>query len=343
MDATPDLNAETAAWRSLLDEAGARLEGDRVTGLPPTRVEDNRGARLTPLLNRAWLSLAGTDARRFLHDQLTAGVSDIPDLETRLAAYCSPQGRVMAVLRVSGEAEGLRVELPGALADSIARRLRMFVLRADVQIEHAGDLTALGCWGEAAPDLLASLGLPVPEESFRPAHHRQASVTRLPAPTPRFQLTGPPATVTGAWRQWRAEAPPADSADWQYLDILAGLPDIGPETADQFLPQSLGLAHWRAVSLKKGCYPGQEVIARAHYRGRLKRHLYRARTEGPPPGAGSPVLDERDGHAGSVINAAPAPDGGSALLAVLHERFETGYRLAADNGATLRDLERVAA
>lgn len=343
MEATPDLTAGPAAWRSLLDEAGARVDGDRVTGLAPTSLEDNRGARMTPLLDRAWLSLAGTDARRFLHDQLTAGVSDIPDSETRLAAYCSPQGRVLAVLRVTGEAEGLRVELPVALADSIARRLRMFVLRADVRIEHAGDLTALGCWGETAPDLLAALDLPVPEESFRPARHRQASVTRLPGPAPRFQLTGPPATVTEAWRQWRAKAPPADSADWHYLDILAGLPDIGPETTDQFLPQNLGLAHWRAVSLKKGCYPGQEVIARAHYRGRLKRHLYRARTEGSPPGAGNEVLDEGDGRAGSVINAAPAPGGGSALLAVLHERFETGCHLAAGDGATLQDLQRVAA
>lgn len=337
--APEELNTASLPWRALLEEEGARLEGERVSGFAASSGLAGDGPAMVPLPDRAWLAFHGTDARQFLHDQLTAGVADVGDSECRLAAYCGPQGRALAIFRVTGDADGLRVELPAALADAIARRLSMFVLRADVSIRQTGDLTALGCWGEAAPGLLASFDMPVPDRPFLVVPHEQTTLVRLPGPVPRFQLTGPASSVTEIWRQWRAEAVPANTGDWQYLDVRAGLPEIGPETTDQFLPQSLGLEHWNAVNYRKGCYPGQEVIARAHYRGRLKRHLYRARIEGPPPRAGADVLDESDKRAGSIVSAAPDPGGGNVLLAVLHERAESGCRLADDARTPLTGLE----
>lgn len=299
---------------------------------------------MVPLLDRAWLTFRGSDARQFLHDQLTAGVADIPDSEMRLAAYCSPQGRVLALLRVTRDADdGLRVELPAALAESISRRLKMFVLRADVRIEHADDITALGCWGDGVPRLLESNDLPVPDEPFQVGRHHDISVTRLPGPASRFQLTGPPALVTGVWQQWRTEARPANTAEWQCLDVQAGLPDIGTDTTDQFLPQSLGLEHWHAVSLRKGCYPGQEVIARAHYRGRLKRHLYRAVCEGAGPDPGMDVVDDEGKRVGTIVSAAPGPDGNTLVLAVLHERADAGSRLGEETQQRLRNIEPIVA
>lgn len=336
MTSDPERNARTAPWRSLLEEAGARLDGDRVTGMP----HPGGDAAMVPLLDRAWLTFRGSDARPFLHDQLTAGVADIPDSEMRLAAYCSPQGRVLALFRVTGEPDdGLRVELPAALAESIGRRLRMFVLRADVRIEQAGDVTALGCWGAGVPRLLESSDLPVPGDAFQASRHNDVSVTRLPGPAPRFQLTGPPALVTGVWQQWRTDARPANTADWQYLDVQAGLPDVGTDTTDQFLPQSLGLEHWHAVSLRKGCYPGQEVIARAHYRGRLKRHLYRAVCERAGPGPGMDVVDDAGKRVGTIVTAAPDPAGNTLVLAVLHERAGAGCRLGAQPQERLQNLQ----
>jgi folate-binding protein YgfZ len=297
---------------------------------------------MVPLLDRAWLIFRGSDARQFLHDQLTAGVADIPDSETRLASYCSPQGRVLALFRVTGDADdGLRVELPAALAESISRRLKMFVLRADVRIEHAADITALGCWGDGVIRPLESSDLPVPDGPFQVGRRHDISVTRLPGPTPRFQLTGPPAWVTEIWQQWRTEARPANTVDWQYLDVQAGLPDIGTDTTDQFLPQSLGLEHWHAVSLRKGCYPGQEVIARAHYRGRLKRHLYRAVCEGAGPDPGMDVVDDGGKRVGTIVSAAPGPEGNTLVLAVMHERASAGCRLGAEAQPGLRNIEPV--
>lgn len=340
MTSMPDMNARTAPWRALLEEAGAQLRDDRVSSVPAP----GEGARMVPLLDRAWLSFRGPDARAFLHDQLAAPVSDIPDSAMRLAAYCGPKGRTLAVFRVTGESrDELRAELPAALAEGIARRLAMFVLRTDVRVEFVEDMTALGCWGEEAPGLLSSLELPVPDEPFAAGRRRETSVTRLPGPVPRFQLTGPAGPVTDAWRHWLGAASPAGSADWQYLDVRAGLPELGPETTDQHLPQSLGLEQWQAVSYRKGCYPGQEVIARAHYRGRLKRHLYRAVTRGTPPGPGTDVVDGDGKRVGSIISSAPHPAGGGVLLAVLHERAGPGCRTADDEGQQLHDPEPVEA
>lgn len=336
MASDPEMNARTAPWRPLLEEAGARLDGDRVSGMP----HPGGDPAMVPLLDRAWLTFRGSDARQFLHDQLTAGVADIADSEMRLAAYCGPQGRVLALFRVTGEsADGLRVELPAALAESISRRLKMFVLRADVRIEQAGDVTVLGCWGAGVPRLLQSGNLPVPDQPFRVGRHHEISVTRLPGPAPRFQLTGPPSSVAEVWRQWRTDARPVNTADWQCQDVQAGLPDIGTDTTDQFLPQSLGLEHWHAVSLRKGCYPGQEVIARAHYRGRLKRHLYRAVCEGAGPGPGMDVVDDGGKRVGTIVSAAPDPEGNTLVLAVLHERAGTGCRLGGETRQELRNLQ----
>lgn len=329
-------------WRSLVHEAGASLEDGRVTGLPAPRTDSTGAAWMVPLVDRAWLAFRGEDARRFLHDQLTSGVADVDDSEMRLAAYCGPHGRALALLRVTGNAGELLVEMPGSLAETIARRLAMFVLRADVRIEPIAELAALGCWGEAAPDLLASRGMPVPDRPFAAGSDGQTTVTRLPGAAPRFQLTGPPASVTGAWQEWRTTASPVNTDGWQLQDIRAGLPDLGPETTDQFLPQSLALEHWHALSYRKGCFPGQEVIARAHYRGRLKRHLYHARVENPPPAPGDDVLDGTGRRAGNIISAAPVPGKGSELLAVLHERAESGCRLGSDTGTPLLDLAPVA-
>lgn len=340
MEATPDCETRRAPWRFLMDEAGARLEHDCVVGLPPA----DAAASMVPLLDRAWLRVTGGDARQFLHDQLTAGVVDVTDAEWRMAAYCSPQGRVLALLRITGDGEqGLLVELPAALADGIASRLRMFVLRADVCIEHADGMAALGCWGNGAGNLLTGIHPSLPERPFQRTGRGGCMLVRLPGPAPRFQLTGPASTVTEAWRRWAGAAAPANTADWRYLDVWSGLPDILPATADQFLPQSLGLEHWEALSYRKGCFPGQEVIARAHYRGRLKRHLYRARAEGAPPEPGDTVLDAKDGSAGSIVTAAPDPAGGALLLAVLHERAEAGCRLERGDRNRLDALERVAA
>lgn len=328
-------------WRPHLERAGARLEGQRITAIDGG-AGMSAAIRMTPLLDRTWLDFTGAEAVGFLHDQLTIGVSDLDGRSVRLAAYCNAQGRVLALLRVARRDGGLRAELPAELADPIARRLGMFVLRADVRIEEASDVTALGVWGEGAGDLLAGAGMTAPGESFERHRHDTLAVTRLPGPEPRFQVEGPLEAVTARWEEWLEKAAPATSADWRLLDIRAGLPDITGATADRFLPQSLGLERWHALSFRKGCYPGQEVIARLHYRGRLKRHLYRARVPGTRAGPGTEVLDGDGNRTGTIVGAAGEASGrGALVLAVLSERAGSSCHLADSPEARLKELARV--
>lgn len=336
-DATTPL---TDPWARALERAGASLENGRVTGFEP-HLPCTAAARMTPLLERAWLNLSGADAVGFLHDQLTAGIRDLDGSAMRLAAYCNARGRVLALFRVTREAGDLLVELPAALAESMARRLGMFVLRARVRIEHRTDRTALGVWGAEAPGLLEERGLPVPGSVFGHAAAGVVGVTRLPGRDPRFQVAGEAAAVTACWEAWLGTAAAATTDEWTMQDILEGLPDIVPSTSDLLLPQSLGLEAWDALSYSKGCYPGQEVIARLHYRGRLKRHLHEARVHGDPPVAGTEVLDRDGGRAGVIVSAAAESGGGAKLLAVLREDTVTGCRLAMEGRPLLSGVKRV--
>lgn len=328
----------TDPWARALERAGASREDGRVTGFEP-RPSGAAAARMTPLMDRAWLTLSGADAVGFLHDQLTAGIRDLDESAMRLAAYCNARGRVLALFRVTREAGDLLVELPAALAESMARRLGMFVLRARVRIEHRTDRTALGVWGREAPGLLEERGFPVPGSVFGHAAAGAVGVTRLPGRDPRFQVAGEAAAVTACWEAWLGRAEAATTDEWMMLDILEGLPDIDSSTSDLFLPQSLGLEAWGALSFSKGCYPGQEVIARLHYRGRLKRHLHAARVDGDPPVAGTEVVDRDGGRAGVIVSAAAEPGGGAKLLAVLRENAATGCRLAIEGQPPLAGVK----
>lgn len=272
------------------------------------------------LTQRAWLRASGADAGRFLHAQVSADLDTLGPDRVQPAAYCGPQGRVLAVPRFLRDGNQWLVELPSGLLSSVLQRLRLFVLREDVRLEPEERLGALGCWGEGALDRMAGAAGTPPRKAFECVTMDDVHCLRMPGAEPRFQLLGPRRALDAWWQRLAGSLPAGAAADWRLADIEAGLADVGPETADRHLPQSLGLERWDIVNYRKGCYPGQEVIARLHYRGRLKRRLHRATVDGPAPAPGTPVVDERGEHVGEVILAAPTGPDLSRLLAVLHER-----------------------
>ncbi|MDX1435130.1 MAG: folate-binding protein, partial [Gammaproteobacteria bacterium] len=134
----------------------------------------------------------------------------------------------------------------------------------------------------------------------------------------RYQLLGPESALVELWRGALTSAVPAGADAWELLDIEAGIADIGPALADQFLPQMLNLDRVGGVSFDKGCYVGQEIVARTHYLGRLKRRLYRGHADAPAaPRPGESLAGGEGEPAGQIVNAQPAPGGGYRVLAVI--------------------------
>lgn len=256
------------------------------------------------------LSCTGDDAREFLHAQLTNDISALAPDRARYAGWCSAKGRLLANFLVVPQAQGFLLQLSRDLAPAVAKRLSMFVLRAKVKVADASNAWAqFGLWGAGAAARLAALGMSVPAGDLAVAADADAVVVRITSQ--QFVLL-----VKAAQRD-RVPAN-SDEGAWALEEIRAGRPLVVQATQDLFVPQMVNLERLGAVDFKKGCYPGQEIVARTQYRGVLKRRMVRARVATVAAPGGELYAEDLPGQAsGTVVNAAPAPEGGSELLAVV--------------------------
>ncbi len=310
-------------WRQFLQQAGASIGGVRVNhfGHPQDELNAMSGDILADLGHYALIRAGGTDAADFLQNQTTNDVRRVGPEWSQLNSYCSPKGRILAAFRLFSRDDSLYLRLPAELADSTLERLRKFVLMSKVELTRADDqLIRLGVAGSRAEHHLEGLvgALPGEVDGVRTADG--VTVIRIPG-SARFELYAEPERAMAIWKTLAAIARPVGADAWALLDIRAGLPEVYEGTVEAFVPQMVNLHVVDGVSFKKGCYPGQEVVARMQYLGTLKRRMYLAHvaTETlPAPGDElfSPQSESGQG-AGKVVRAAPAPEGGTDLLAVI--------------------------
>ncbi len=227
------------------------------------------------------------------------------------------------------------------MLEATLKHLQKYVLRAKVTLADASD--ALVRCGYSGPSAEREL-----EQAVRayPVHVNDcvvagdATILRIPGPHPRFEIYGELAPMKKLWSTLDVRGAPVGASSWALLDILAGIPNVFPPTSERFVPQMVNLHLLGGVSFKKGCYPGQEVVARTHYLGTLKRRMYRLHLAGdtaPQPGE---AIFRADGDAsepsGIIVDAQPHPDG-VELLAVLGIQDAEGHalRLQSPDGACL--------
>ncbi len=328
-------------WKTFLQDAGAELSDERVAtfGNPERELQVAlTGNVLSDLSHHGLIGVHGADAKGFLHGQLTNDVGAVDEGRSQLTAYLSPKGRMLAVFRLFVRGDHYYLRLPRELVDPTLQRLRMFVMRANVNLEDASDdLVRLGCSGPQTADELAAVIGPVPEAIDEVTQTEGLTLLRVPgAGHPRFEVYGYLEPMKRLWDALNVRGAPVGADAWALLEIRAGLPAVYPATVDAFVPQMANLDRVGGVSFNKGCYPGQEVVARMHYLGNLKRRMYRAwvsTSEAPPPGA-EVYPPDGDQAAGIVVDARPSPDGGHELLAVLQ------IAAARDSELHLADAER---
>lgn len=241
------------------------------------------------------IAFDGPDAASFLHNQLSTDVLGMGVGAAGWTTYNSPKGRVLASPLLWRRAQDSFVAFVAPdLADALRKRLSMFVLRSKVAVA-APEMPLAGVVGEGAGQALAGV----------------AEAVALP--DGRELALADPGTLAKQLGAQFVEAP-----HWEWLGVRAGVAQVTRDTQDLFVPQSLNFDLVGAVNFRKGCYPGQEIVARMQYLGRLKERLFAFHVDGPPPAPGTRlgglVLDV---PAGTVVNAAPSPDGGSDLVAVV--------------------------
>lgn len=268
-------------------------------------------SRFHPLPGLGVVTLRGPDALSFLQGQVTADLRLIAPGHSSAAAWCSPQGRVIALLQVTPLDDGLLCVLPRELAGPVAARMARFVMRAKVTIaDESGALAVTGVTdadealqGPAAGNV--ALRLP-------------AGRSLLVAPADRQEaLAGAGSTGT--------------EAAWESLCVALGEPAVYAATSESWVPQMLNLDLLGAVSFSKGCYPGQEIVARTQNLGRIKRRLFRYRVSGDTLPAPGQALCLGQARVGEVVRA--ARDQGSAMLLAVVGLESAGVGLTLEDGA----------
>ena len=249
------------------------------------------------------LRFSGADVQTFLQSQLTCDVSALQPGSSTYGGYCTPKGRLLATFLLWAADDGYTMMLPSVLAESIRKRLTMYVLRSKVKVEDlTPDYACVGIYGVDAAQQVAA----APELLHGVLVRDGVTVIRLPlqrylAVMPRVQAGMAP-----------------DSDVWTGLDIAAGIPFIMPATQEEFVPQMVNLDLISGLSYTKGCYPGQEIVARTHYLGRLKQRMYRASVAAPAvPGDKLYCTELGEQSGGMIVTSARAADGRCDVLAVL--------------------------
>ena len=263
-------------------------------------------AAFCDLSSSSLISFSGEDAASFLHGQLTSDIAGLRAPATQYAGYCSAKGRLLATFLVWRLESEILLQLPRVLHDALQSRLLKYVLRARVKVADASERFALfGLVGAAADVSLAVSSATLPDVAHEVVLLETGALTLLPLQ--RYLLLVEEARAHDVRVNLEKVAEKRDERLWQRLDIEAGIPLITPPTQDEYVPQMVNLDLIGGVSYTKGCYPGQEIVARTHYLGRLKQRMYHVRmATSEQPAAGDALYSREfgpDQASGTILSA----------------------------------------
>jgi tRNA-modifying protein YgfZ len=267
------------------------------------------------------LAVTGPDAFGFLQNQLSSDLHEVSESSGQLSAWHDPKGRVLVFLRVLPWQDGYLLVMHAGLAATVQQRLGMYVLRAKVTLRAGPPVYGLA--PGHAPEWLAAHGLARTDEPLGAACSATAAVLRMPGRAGWL--------VAGELGADVGPRDPAAAAAWELAELEAGIPEVYPETSGKFVAQMLNLDLIGAISFNKGCYPGQEIVARAHHLGRVKRRARLFRAHGAPPAPGETLSDS-----GGAVVRATADGDQCVLMAVVAEDLAGPLALA--DGRALQHL-----
>jgi hypothetical protein len=315
-------------WKNFLNSLNASFKKDDLITFPPTTNHHER--LIYPIIHLATLTISGKDAGKLLQGQITCNINDITETKSSLGALCNPKGRAITTFLLIKTPDAFLMVLPKELLECAKKRLQMYILRSDVTLTDSSDtLCLIGlCNFVAQPaELFATLQKEIITVNLSTTRNRQLVI----------------ADSDKAIKLWSQQVDnenyyPENSDQWLYLDILSGIPWLTTETSEEFIPQMLNLDQLGGISFNKGCYTGQEIIARTHYLGKTKRTLYLAECRTPvTPRPNSTIVDHSSGteqNLGKVLIAQSSNTTSSIeennikMLIVLQANESETYNLA---------------
>ena len=287
----------------------------------------NSSPHITDLAHLGFLRVAGEDAGDFLQNLTSNDVRRLDENSAQYNSLCSPKGRMLAsflVFRMNG---GYILQMPKEMVDRVKQRLSMYIFRSKVSISKA-ELAAIGLSGKNAQTLLE-----LPESVMETGKVDSGIAIKLS--DSRFEIVADPENAAKIAEKLETRCEKSGKSYWDRLEILDAVAVVLPETEGLFVPQMANFELIGGVSFQKGCYPGQEIVTRTHFLGKIKRRMVLAHVDAAiEPSPGEEVYC-REEATGTVARSAPSPEGGFDILAVIHlDNLESELRLK--SGALLQ-------
>ena len=317
-------------WKIFLEDAGAHIDNGIVLDLGNPKREQQAsvsGTVITDLSHLGVIRATGADAASFLQGQLTNDINQVDDRHSQISGYCNPQGRLLAIFQIFTFQGAYYLLLPSSLLNETLERLRKYIMIAKVDLSDVSDdWVRIGVYGKQAGTLLQPLLDTLPDRQHSASISDEFCALHIAsAQVPRYLIFGPVATMKTLWGKLDVHAAAVGASNWGWHDIQAGLPVVYPETIGSFIPQMVNLDAFDGINFKKGCYTGQEIIARLHYRGKVKKRMYLAHIArdgiATPPQPGDILYHDQAGQEsqviGHIVRCQPDPDGGLSVLAVI--------------------------
>ncbi len=259
------------------------------------------------------IKVEGDDRIQFLQGQLTQDINLIALDKALFAGFCNPKGRVLAFILCYINQASIHIQIDNSVEESFLKRLKMYILRSKVSMDLLGDqFTCLGFMGSKA---LLKQGIQPPKNYLDIVRSHDVMIMHAGKNTERYQLMGDTSKVKSFMQLNLPEYTFMSIESWNNLNILDGVPDIYPTTQEAFIPQSLNMDLIDGINFKKGCYTGQEIVARTHYLGRVKRRMYRAFIESQDTlTPGDQILNEKKEAMGQLVRSARENDRQTNML-----------------------------
>jgi folate-binding protein YgfZ len=271
---------QTEDWKSFLNKYTTPEQEKQHVYPPDTSI-------LCDLSSYGLLQVSGADSQKLLQGQLTCDVSRISDTHSSMGAHCNAQGRIISLFYLFQFQGSYYLLLPRSMLDIALAALKKYAVFYKVTLVNASDnLIIIGHSGK----------------DFSPDHYATAAIIHTGGG--RRVIVAEPGVIKSVWDTLAQNATVASLHAWKHLNISDSIPTVYPETSEKFLPHELNLDKLNAISFDKGCYTGQEIIARMHYRGKLKNHMYLTKitsNTAPLPGDDISSLQGQDIRASGLV------------------------------------------
>jgi folate-binding protein YgfZ len=331
-------------WKDLLQNAGGSLieSGNDAAQFTFDNYQASDCQKM-PLTHLGVIKVTGEDRETFLQGQLTNDTRNINPERSQLSSYCTPKGRMLANFRIfADQQDNWFIVIPYERLQAILKRLSMFILRSKVELSDASnEILVMGLAGNCIKKALQNT---LPASADAVSHDNSLSFIRVETAEPRYMVVGNADKIMDLWQKLQ-HVPPANSTSWRLGDIKAAIPTVFETTQEAFIPQMVNMQLINGVSFTKGCYTGQEVVARMQYLGKLKRRMYKVSFDFDgiaQPGDDIYSSSSKSGQgAGKLVDAIASHDDHYEGLAVMEisSTDQAEVRLYDENGPLLSITE----